>query len=118
MKLFQTRLINKSKIGKAFSDNQSIERFVNAQKPLTVELDGKEPPLPLASGQIALLLASGGINGLMGKDDTCHLLRGQEKILTIITEEQYETGTAVTSRTKREVAIKIILPSGEIKKLM
>ena len=118
IKTFQTRLINKSKIGKAFSENQSIERFVNAQKPLTVDLDGKEPPLPLASGQIALLLASGGINGVMGKGDMMHAVRGQETVSTIITEEHYETGTAVTSRTKREIAVKVILPSGEIKKLM
>ena len=128
LKRFETRLIDKSSMAMALADNGEMTRFVNKNRPKSVDLNGKTPPLPLATGQIALLLAAGGINGLMGVKEVngeivadpedLHILRGQERVSKETTEEKTETGVLYKTKTKREVAIKAILPTGEIKKFM
>lgn len=125
---FETRLFQKSKLGLIFNESGGLDKFVDRNRPKTVDLAGKVPPLPLGSGQISLLLASGGINGLMGveeKDgqlvanpDELHIVRGQERVRTISTTEENEYSKTTTLRTKREIAIKAILPNGEVKKFM
>lgn len=128
LKRFETRLIDKSALAMVLSENGEMTRFVNKNRPKSVDLNGKTPPLPLAAGQISLLLAAGGINGLMGvKEENgsvianphdLHILRGQERVSKQVTEEKTETGVIYKTKTKREVAIKAILPTGEIKKFM
>lgn len=120
IKTFSTRLINKSIIAGALKESAGLDTFVGQTKPRTLDISGKQPPLPPSSGQIALLLASGGINGLMAADDPnlVHILRGQEVVSKITTEEKTETGTVTKIKTKREVGIKIITPQGVVKKLM
>lgn len=120
IKTFSTRLINKSIIADALKESAGLDTFVGQTKPRTLDISGKQPPLPPSSGQIALLLSSGGINGLMAADDPnlVHILRGQEVVSKITTEEKTETGTVIKIKTKREIGIKIITPKGVVKKLM
>lgn len=107
----------------------SFHYIINDCSTLLIKLYSKAtPPLPLASGQISLLLASGGINGLMGVEEIdgqmvanpseISVLNAQERVS--ISEKTEETEHSVTTirRTRREVAIKVILPTGEIKKFM
>ena len=118
IKTFATRLINKSLIGNALGESVGLTAFINQARPKRLELTGKKTPLPLGSGQIALLLASGGTNGLNGEGDSLHILRGQETVSHITSEEKTKTGTITKIKIKREVAIKVMLPSGIIKRFM
>ncbi|MFJ7890372.1 DUF6094 domain-containing protein [Lysinibacillus xylanilyticus] len=120
IKTFSTRLINKSVISAALKESTGLEHFIGQTKPRSLDISGKRPPLPPSSGQIALLLASGGINGLMAAEDPelVHILRGQEVVSNITTEEHTESGTVTKIKTKREVSIKVITPQGIVKKLM
>lgn len=120
IKTFSTRLINKSVIAGALKKSDALDTFVGQTKPRTLDISGKQPPLPPSAGQIALLLASGGINGLMAPDDPnlVHILRGQEVVSKITTEEKTETGIVTRIKTKREIGIKIITPNGVVKRLM
>lgn len=120
IKTFSTRLINKSLIAGALNESTGLAQFIGQTKPRSLDISGKRPPLPLSSGQIALLLASGGINGLMAAEDPnrVHILRGQEVVSNTTLEEHTESGTITKIKTKREVSIKVITPKGIVKKLM
>lgn len=114
---FYTRIENKQDFVSLIKDNKGFNAFIERTKPKTLTIGG-DPIINIAQGQMALLLASGAVNGLIGAGDTLHALQGMEKVSTIVTEERTEHSTITKSRTKREVSIKVITPAGIVKKLM
>ncbi len=122
LKTFYSKLENKADYYDALANSKGMEQFKARTKQRDLEIGG-DPILPITQGQNALLLASGAVNGILGEGDTLHLVQGLE----LVTKEQetetkhYESGgksTKLIERTKRSVSVKLISPTGLIKKLV
>lgn len=116
---FYTRLEDKSVFIDAIRESKGFQAFKERSKPRNMVID-KQPIMPLAQGQIALLLASGAINGLVSVDNPngLHVVRGMEVVSKVVSTEETEDTTITKTRTKREISVKIITPQGVVKKLM
>lgn len=122
LKTFYTKLANKSDYVEGIRNSKGLQAFINRSKPSQLEIGGN-PILPLNVGQLALLLASGAVNGEIGEGDNYHLVQGLEVVKKIPSEEKkvHDNGSVTTVtkiRTKREVSVKVITPSGVIRKLV
>lgn len=122
LKTFYTKLANKSDFVEGIRHSKGFHAFVNRSKVRQLEIGGN-PILPLNAGQLALLLASGAVNGEIGKDENYHLVQGLELVKHIpSTEEKTNNDGSKTIiekiRTKREVSVKVITPNGLIRKLV
>lgn len=122
LKTFYTKLEQKSDYHEAIRFSKGMEQFKARTKPKELEIGGR-PILPLNQGQMALLLASGACNGLLGEGDDLHLVQGLEIVTKIQEEEKkvHDSGAKTTitkERTKRDVSVKIITPSGLVRKLV
>lgn len=122
VKTFYSKRENKGEYYEGLKNSKGLEtlKAVTGVKNLVI---GGNPILPINQGQLALLLASGAINGLLGEGEDLHLVQGMEIVgkTEDIIESKKDNGahTKTTKiRTKREVSIKTISPNGEIKKLM
>lgn len=113
---FYTRLENKESFINLIRENKGFDAFKERTKPKTFSIEG-QPIINISQGQMALLLASGMVNGVIGEGDTLHALQGLEIVTTEHEKEETETGVMHISRTKRSVSIKVITPKGEIIKL-
>ncbi|MBN2331041.1 MAG: class I SAM-dependent methyltransferase [Candidatus Aenigmarchaeota archaeon] len=76
------------------------------------------PPLPLHTGHLGLLLASGCLDGMVGEGDDRHIVRGKvEKVSHL--EQEYEGDVLVEREVERyRVSVKVLTPDGEIRNLM
>jgi Uncharacterised methyltransferase family (DUF6094) len=114
---FYSRIENKKDFVSSIRNNKGFQAFIERTKPKQLEIGGN-PIINIAQGQMALLLASGGVNGLIGEGEHLHAVQGMELVSKIVTEEKNEHSTVTKSRTKRDVSVKIICPSGKVKKLV
>lgn len=114
---FYSRIEKKSEFISMIKGNKGFAAFQERTKPKKLTIGG-EPIINIAQGQMALLLASGAVNGLIGNGDDLHAVQGMEKVSKVITEESTEHTNIVKSRTKREVSVKVITPQGIVKKLV
>lgn len=113
---FYTRLESKDMFIKTIEENKGFEAFKERTKPKTYSIEG-QPIMNISQGQMALLLASGMVNGVIGEGESLHALQGLETVTTEHETEEHETGIMHISRTKRSVSIKAITPKGDIIKL-
>ena len=84
----------------------------------STSVDKVSPPLPLHQGHVALLLASGLLDGEVGTGSLRHLVRGRAVRTTIKEEELTDSGTKMIERDVMTVKVKMLLPNGQIKELM
>lgn len=76
------------------------------------------PPLPLHTGHLGLLLASGELDGVVGEGQDRHVVRGKVEKL-VHTHEEYEGDVVVEREIERyQVSIKILRQNGELTTLM
>ncbi|EAR66200.1 hypothetical protein B14911_10712 [Bacillus sp. NRRL B-14911] len=114
---FYTKLESKSDFISAIQNNKGFHAFKERTKPRQLEVGGN-PIINIATGQLALLLASGAVNGIIGEGDTLHAVQGMEVVSKIVSEEKTEHASVTKSKTKRDVSVKLIIPSGKVKKLV
>lgn len=74
--------------------------------------------MPIASGQLGLLLVTGVADGLLGEGDTLHAVRGSENVYYESSYEQLKKQTKEVVRQKRRAKFIIATPSGEVKELV
>jgi len=76
------------------------------------------PPLPLHTGHLGLLLASGCLDGPVGEGDDRHIVRGKvEKVAN--TMQEYDGDVLVERTVERyKVSVKVLTPDGQIRNLM
>lgn len=122
LRIFYTKLDQKSDYHDAIRSSKGMEQFKARTKPKELEIGG-HPILPLNQGQMALLLASGAVNGLLGEENDLHLVQGLEIVSKIKEEEVkvHDSGAKtkiMKERTKRDVSVKIITASGLVRKLV
>lgn len=67
----------------------------------TVEPAIKEPPLPLARGHVAMLLASGALDGLVETPQGNHVVRGVSSKTEVYNEEASETSMSDDGKTMK-----------------
>lgn len=113
---FYSRLETKDTFIPLINENRGFHAFKERTKPRDVRLNG-QPILNISQGEMALLLASGMVNGIVGEGEHIHALQGIETVTMEQSTEASETGETHISRTKRSVSIKVITPNGVIKKL-
>ena len=76
------------------------------------------PPVPLHAGHVALLLAAGELDGVVGKGRDRHIVRGYVKKTVDTTQEEDEKGNQTIRETERfEVQIKTLSRDGEVRVL-
>ena len=114
---FYSRIENKSEFVSAIRSNKGFQSFMERTKPKQLVVGG-QPIINIAQGQMALLLASGAVNGLIGEGDTLHAVQGMEIVSHVVSEEKGEHSTVTKRRTKRDVSVKVITPTGRVKKLV
>ncbi|MFC0273578.1 DUF6094 domain-containing protein [Metabacillus herbersteinensis] len=122
LKTFYTKLEEKSNFYEGILSSKGFQAFKERSKPKQLVIGGN-PCLPINSGQMALLLASGAINGEIGEGDNYHLVQGLEIVSKIKDDEvrHHDNGskTVITkTRTKRDVSVKVITASGLVRKLI
>lgn len=115
--VFYSRIESKSKFIDLIKSNKGFQAFKERSKPRQLKIGGN-PLINISQGQLALLLASGAVNGLIGEGDTLHAVQGMEIVSNVITQEKEKDTTITRKRMKREVSVKIITPNGKIKKLV
>ena len=113
---FYSRIENKKELVDLIRSNKGFQAFKERTKPKQLVVGG-DPIINIAQGQMALLLASGAVNGLIGEGDTLHAVQGMEIVSHILTEEKTEHSVVTKKRTKRDVSVKIITPT-KVKKLV
>ncbi len=78
----------------------------------------QRPPLPLRTGHIALVLASGFLDGEVGDDANLHIVKGRVFKETKKTTEVLENEVVHRETDVIRISIKILLPNGSIKVLV
>jgi len=116
VKLFRSTLIDEAELEKELISSALWEKIGRNGN------NGKNglgrPPLPLHTGHLGLLLASGCLDGKVGEGEDRHIVRGKvEKI--IHTEQEYQGDVLIEREVERyRVSIKVLTQDGEIKNLM
>lgn len=81
--------------------------------------DSDKPKMPIASGQLGLLLCTGYANGEFGEGETYHIAQGSENVYYDSTVEILESGTTKEVITqKRRAKFIIATPDGTVKQLV
>ncbi|MDX1806912.1 MAG: DUF6094 domain-containing protein, partial [Paenisporosarcina sp.] len=114
---FYSRIENKREQVDLIRKNKGFHAFIERTKPKQLIVGG-DPIINIAQGQMALLLASGAVNGVIGEGDTLHAVQGMEIVSHVVTTEKTEHSIITKKRTKREVSVKVILPCGVVKKFV
>ncbi|WP_245805935.1 DUF6094 domain-containing protein [Bacillus alkalicellulosilyticus] len=122
LKTFYTKLEDKTNFYEGIRNSKGFSAFKERSKPKQLVIGGN-PCMPINQGQMALLLASGAINGEVGIGDNYHLVQGLE-IVSKIREEEVRTHdngsktTIMKERTKRDISVKVINSNGLVRKLV
>ncbi|PFN46233.1 DUF6094 domain-containing protein [Bacillus thuringiensis] len=74
--------------------------------------------MPIASGQLGLLLITGVADGLLGEGDTLHAVRGSENVYYEHSFEQLEKTTKEVVLQKRRAKFITATPTGVVKELV
>lgn len=114
---FYSRIENKKEFVELIRSNKGFHAFIERTKPKKLVVGG-DPIINVAQGQMALLLASGAVNGVIGEGTNLHAVQGMEIVSHVVTEEKTENSLITKKRTKRDVSVKIITPEGIVKKLV
>ncbi|WP_349773563.1 DUF6094 domain-containing protein [Rummeliibacillus stabekisii] len=115
---FYSRIEDKNKFVELIAENKGFLAFKERTKPKVLDLTNSKPIIPITQGEMALLLASGAVNGVLSSGNSLHAVQGIEVVSKIVTEEETEHTLITKTRTKREVSVKVITPSGKVKKFM
>ena len=75
------------------------------------------PPLPLHQGHIALMLANGCLDGVVGEEADRHVVKGKVQKVVIKHEEQSQGTTEIRELDQYQVSIKVLTMDGEIRAL-
>lgn len=114
-KLFRSTVIDPEELEKHMAQSP-LWRKLHAMVTKN-DLQVPRPPLPLHSGHLGLLLAAGKLDGVVGKGDDLHVVKG--KVAKIVSKVEEYKGDVVEQREldRYVVSIKILDRNGEIREL-
>jgi SAM-dependent methyltransferase len=114
--LFKSTIIDEKELQKEVAESPLWEKFKELARVDQQKLEN--PPLPLHTGHLGLLLANGCLDGIIGQGEERHIVKGKvEKIVNKYTELK---GEIVEERELEQykVSVKILKQDGEIITLM
>ena len=120
--LIREREIQPEELLKLVKDSPLIPRLQDLLEPRSVS-EVTQPPTRLHVGHLGLLLAAGRLNGIVGEGRDRHLVAGKP-VKHIVETSEVETddeGNEQQVEKRLEtfrVTIKLLLPNGELKKLI
>ncbi|RKY12776.1 MAG: SAM-dependent methyltransferase [Planctomycetota bacterium] len=116
VRLFRSTLIDEAELEKELMSS-ALWRKINRDGHNSKDGVGR-PPLPLHTGHLGLLLASGCLDGKVGEGEDRHIVRGKvEKVSHI--EQEYQGDVLLEREIERyRVSIKVLTQDGQIKNLM
>ena len=112
--LFKSSVIDLLELQKFLEKSPLWARLENVRK----EFGSNRPPLPLRTGHLALVLASGYLDGEVGENENLHIVKGR-----VFKETKESTEVLEKEMIHREtdvirISIKILEPNGAIKVLV
>lgn len=112
--LFKSSVVDLLELEKVLEKSPLWARLENVRK----ELGSNRPPLPLRTGHLALVLASGYLDGEVGENENLHIVKGR-----VFKETKESTEVLEKEMIHREtdvirISIKILEPNGAIKVLV
>ncbi|EEM92842.1 hypothetical protein bthur0013_57640 [Bacillus thuringiensis IBL 200] len=90
----------------------------NGHSPQGEKTAAERAKMPIASGQLGLLLITGVADGLLGEGDTLHAVRGSENVYYEHSFEHLEKTTKEVVLQKRRAKFVIATPTGVVKELV
>lgn len=110
--LFKSTIIDEEELVKEVAGSPLWEKFKELARVEEQKLEN--PPLPLHTGHLGLLLANGCLDGIVGEGEDRHIVKGKvEKIVNKYTELKGEVVEERELETYK-VSIKILKQDGEI----
>ena len=82
------------------------------------EAANSRPPLPLHQGHIALMLANGCLDGVVGEGNDRHVVKGKVQKVVVKHQEQNQGTIEEREIDQYQVSIKILTADGEIRALV
>jgi hypothetical protein len=113
--LFRSTLIDPEELQKHMVQSPLWKRF--AVLTTRSEIHIPRPPLPLHSGHLGLLLASGKLDGIVGAGDDTHVVKGRVRKITSVHQELKGEVLEERELDRYVVSIKILDRNGEIREL-
>lgn len=113
--LFKSGSIDEDELQKSLQRSPLWDRITHK---VQIAKGSNHPPLPLRTGHLALVLASGYLDGEVGDASNLHIVKGRVFKKTKRTTEKSGEDTVVKETDIIRVSVKILEPSGEIKILM
>jgi len=113
--LFRSTLIDPEDLEKHMAQSPLWKRF--AVLTTRSEIRVPRPPLPLHSGHLSLLLASGKLDGIMGTGDDTHLVKGRVRKITTVLQELKGEVLEERELDRYVVSIKTLDKHGQIREL-
>jgi hypothetical protein len=113
--LFRSMLIDPEDLERLMAQSPLLKRF--AALTTRTEIRIPRPPLPLHSGHLGLLLASGKMDGIVGIGEDTHLVKGRVRKITTVLQELKGEVLEERELDRYVVSIKILDQQGEIREL-
>jgi len=113
--LFRSTLIDPEALEKHMAQSPLWKRF--AALTTRSEIRIPRPPLPLHSGHLGLLLASGKLDGVIGEGEDTHLVKGRVRKITTVHQEVKGEVLEEREVDRYVVSIKVLDRNGDIREL-
>lgn len=124
VKLFQSTRVSEEEIERLIPNSACWKNFLDKARGWgNGDTTRRRPPLPLHAGHLALMLAAGVLDGVVGSNGDSHVVKGKvskNARISVSEEINPETGeTVTTSRQLDEyrITIKVLERSGTIREL-
>jgi len=114
--LFRSTVIDLMELSKEASNSPLWRNFKEMTR--IDETANSRPPLPLHQGHIALMLANGCIDGVVGEGNDRHVIKGKVQKVVVKHQEQNQGTIEEREIDKYQVSIKVLTMDGKIRALV
>jgi hypothetical protein len=112
MNLFRSSVIDEAELEKELKKSVLWEKLKGYRRQSQKNVE--RPPLPLHTGHLGLLLASGCLDGIVGEGRDRHIVRGKVEKVSY-KQDEYQGDVLIEKETEtHRVSIKILKKDGEI----
>lgn len=112
VRLFRSSIIDEEELEKELGDSplwKRLREYGGGNKN-----NVGRPPLPLHSGHLGLLLASGCLDGVVGEGEDRHVVRGKVEKVTHVEQEYHDEALIEREIESYRVSIKVLKKDGDI----
>ena len=114
--LFRSTVIDLQELAKEAGNSPLWRNFREMTR--IDEAANSRPPLPLHQGHIALMLANGCLDGVVGEGNDRHVVKGKVQKIVVKHQEQNQGTVEEREIDQYQVSIKILTTDGEIRDLV